>query len=74
MSGHLQGRRANSATCEGKEQFGSYDVADGVAKRRARAGKKGHVYRCGTCGEFHIGSLLVGKRRRRHQIEEEVEA
>lgn len=72
MSGRMDQRRANNATCDGKEQFVSFDLADAIAKKRSRRGKKGNVYKCGTCHAFHIGSSPW--RRRKDQVEEEIEA
>lgn len=75
MSGHLAQRVVSNATCEGKEQFASFGVADGIAKKRSRHGKKNHVYKCGTCHCFHLGGVVTGgKRRRQHEeIDDEVE-
>lgn len=73
MSGHLDQRRSNSATCDGKERFHSFVMADEIAKKRSRHGKKNHVYKCATCHCFHLGGPMV-RGRRKHQAEEELES
>lgn len=47
--------------CNGKQPFDTFGLANDVNKRRARAGRKGNVYRCG-CGKYHIGSVFSTRR------------
>lgn len=61
------------AKCDGKERFSSWGMAAAVGKRRRRREKKCCAYRCTWCGGYHLGDL-VGKRRRRHQVPQEIEA
>jgi hypothetical protein len=43
--------------CDGKERFGSFELARRVAHRMAQR-KKDRIsaYHCPHCGEFHVGS------------------
>lgn len=50
--------------CEGKERFETYTVADRVAVRRNKGGRKGRPYRCCFCAGFHIGLPFGGQARR----------
>lgn len=68
MSGKDTQRSAQPSTCEGKEPFTSYTLAAEIAKKRSRHGKKNHVYRCGTCNKFHLGSVQGTGMRRRHDV------
>jgi hypothetical protein len=49
-------------SCEGKEQFKTFTLAQQVGKRRRRSNRDGHPYRCGSCGKFHLGRMLSRKR------------
>lgn len=60
--------RAHNVTCEGKQKFDSYDLATRLAKKRSRAGKKNHVYRCGNCNAFHLGGKIGPSRFRPHDV------
>ena len=51
-------------SCEGKERFTTFALAERVVKLRRRAGVKREPYRCSHCGSFHIGSTLGRAARR----------
>lgn len=45
------------AGCSGKEPFASRALAQQVAKRRRRKGKRMQfAYKCDICGKHHIGT------------------
>ena len=45
-----------SAQCIGKESYESKALADKVARRRKKSGKRVVVYRCACCGCWHTGT------------------
>lgn len=47
-----------SVDCEGKEIFKA-DVAKQVAERMRRRGKSVTAYKCRTCGEWHVATVLT---------------
>lgn len=42
--------------CAGKEPFESRTLAQQVARRRSRKGRRSMSYKCRSCGKYHIGS------------------
>ena len=44
--------------CEGKQPFESAVLAQSVAEKSRRGPRQ--IYRCSTCGTFHIASASVG--------------
>ena len=54
--------RAHEQTqCDGKERFGSANLAHRVAKRRTERERPSSVYRCNVCGGWHIGGTTWSK-------------
>lgn len=61
------------ASCHGKERFECKTHADRVARRKNRskkqkAGFHSDVYRCRTCGGFHVGSSGSDSSRRKRKV------
>lgn len=62
-------------TCEGKERFLTFALAEMVSRKRRRQGTKRAPYKCGECGSYHVGSVLDSiASRRRPRLEFEPEA
>ena len=41
--------------CEGKQSYETWTLASEINRRRGKKGKRGQIYRCTFCHEFHIG-------------------
>lgn len=61
------------SSCEAKERFGTWAMAQKVGRKRRRAEKNCSTYRCIFCHGYHLGEDLQ-RRRRRHQVPQEIEA
>lgn len=44
------------AECVGKDRFESHDLAEHVARRMRSSKSKISVFRCRSCGGWHVGS------------------
>ena len=55
----------NLAYCEGKQSFETPGLAHQIQRRRQKKGKIADVYRCPSCGHFHIGSPILPKREKK---------
>ena len=51
-------------TCEGKERFTTFALAERIAGMRKREGVKRMAYKCCECGAFHIGTTIEPRRVR----------
>lgn len=57
-------RRRWLVHCHGKEPFESLAIANTVNRRRNTRGSNGNVYKCATCGAYHIGGQEWAIRRK----------
>lgn len=55
-------KRASS--CDGKERFDSFALANRVASRPNRLHCRRTPYRCPHCGGYHLGTPSLGKKQR----------
>jgi hypothetical protein len=59
------GKIATAADCEGKAKFSSWTKAEHSAAVIAkREDTPMHVYPCGRCGGYHVGSSIIPKAKR----------
>lgn len=66
----MQANVKRVSSCEGKERFASFNLADRIASRQAhRRGKKFQAYACSDCGGFHVGTAIGGNKERGELID-----
>lgn len=61
----MQTNVKRAASCEGKEKFANFSLAEKIASKQAhRRGKKFQAYACTDCGGFHVGTAIGGSKER----------
>lgn len=55
-------KRASS--CDGKERFDSFQLANKVAVRHNRQHCRRTSYRCPHCGGYHLGTPSLGRKQK----------
>lgn len=57
----MQANVQRAASCEGKERFTNFALADRIASKQAhrRRSQKFMAYACSDCGGFHVGTTIV---------------
>lgn len=64
MNEHINSRKymtdmRKAAACEGKARYATFGEADHVAKAVTKHSKPVRPYKCGCCGQFHVGRPLA---------------